>query len=444
MLARMRWLSSILFVVAACGGKNEAKEDGPRPPDGPSDGPATPDAPVLPACANPVSGTTITTRQVEGVGGGGAMLVTAPAGDPKLYVVTKNGQIRIIDETETLLPEAFIDLSDDNGGPVFSSGEAGLLGLAFHPQYHVNRLFYVFYTQQVGGQANPFRDVVARCRRDAADPNKAEPTCTEILSIPDPASNHNGGMIEFGSDGFLYISTGDGGPQNDPAGNGQSLMDGSPTADSIALLGKMLRIDVDAPSNGKEYGIPATNPFASGGGAPEIFMIGFRNPWRWSFDRANGDIWIGDVGQITVEEIHHVKGSEAAGKNFGWDTYDGNTCFTLRTPSNAACEPANFVFPVDERTHTSIGNGGDGFNAIIGGQVYRGTCYPDIVGTYFYTDNGRGGLSKAVLNPDGATITKTDLPGTFPSGPASIHASATGELYLTTTSGDVHHIEAGP
>jgi glucose/arabinose dehydrogenase len=380
-----------------------------------------------------VTGTTVVTRLVENIGGP-AVLVTAPTGDPRLYVVDKTGRIRIIDESEVLLSEPFIDLSDDNGGPVESNGELGLLGLAFHPQYQTNRQFYVFYTKrQVPADATyPFRDTVARCLRDETDPDKAAPACVEILSIPDYGANHNGGMIEFGSDGFLYISTGDGGLQQDPDGNGQTLIDGQPTARSIALLGKMLRIDVDDPNG--TYGIPADNPFASGGGAPEIFMRGFRNPWRWSFDRANGDFWIGDVGQSTIEEIHFVTAAEANGKNFGWDTWDGTTCFANRTPAATPCEMTGFEFPQDERTHA-----GDGFESIIGGQVYRGSCYPDLVGTYFYTDNDRGGLSTARI--DGGTFTKQDLTGTFPTSPASIHAAANGELYLTTTSGGVFHIE---
>ncbi len=441
---------AVVLALVGCGGKNEAKEDGPRPPDGtPSDGPA--DGPTLPACASPANGTTITTRLVNNIGNGGAMLVAGPAGDPRLYVVGKFGQIRIIDENENLLPEPFIDLDDDNGGPVVSSttSEAGLLGLAFHPQYQANGTFFVFYVRaQAGVTGFPLADVVARCKRDATNPNKAEATCTEILAIRDPASNHNGGMIEFGADGFLYISTGDGGPQSDPAGSAQALVDGvidpqvTTPPEATALLGKMLRIDVDNPANGKEYGIPSTNPFAAGGGAPEIFMIGFRNPWRWSFDRGTGDMWIGDVGQGTIEELSYVKAGTGAGKNFGWDNWEGSICFGARTPATAPCNnQANFVFPVDEKTH-----GGDGWDSIIGGQVYRGSCYPDIVGTYFYSDNGNGGLFTAKLNPDGATITKNELSGNFPGPeqPASIHASASGELYLTTTNGAVFHIEAGP
>lgn len=428
--------------LVGCGGKNAAKEDAQPPQDtNPTDG-SNPDAPVLAACANPVNGTTITTRPLPNIGGGGAMLVTGPAGDPRLFVVAKNGQVRIIDENENLLPQPFIDLG--NGGPVFAnSGEAGLLGLAFHPQYHVNGKFFVFYTkQESAGAGFPFKDVVARCQRSASDPNQAEPTCTEILAIRDPASNHNGGMIDFGADGFLYIGTGDGGPQNDPAGSAQALTDGdvvpnqTPPA-ATALLGKILRIDVDNPATGKEYGIPSDNPFASGGGAPEIFAIGLRNPWRWSFDKATGDMWIGDVGQGPTnnprEEITHVKAGELKGANFGWRNYEGTNC------RNPPCDPAGKTFPIDERVRTETPT----YVAIIGGQVYRGTCYPDIVGTYFYTDNNNVPLATGRIDANG-TYTRQDLPGNFPAGAASIHASASGELYLTTTNGGVHHIEAGP
>ncbi len=444
MLAGMKRIAWITLALVACG-KSNAKDDGP-PANVDTATDSGVDAPVLPACATPVKGTKITARLVENIGSDGAMLVTAPAGDPRLYVVGKAGQIRIIDESETLLPTAFIDLSDDNGGPVVGSSitEAGLLGLAFHPQYHVNRTFYVFYTASQGGTPGfTLKDVVARCKRDAMDPDKAEPTCTEVLTIRDPASNHNGGMIEFGADGFLYISTGDGGPQNDPAGSAQALVDGPANQNpfpATALLGKMLRIDVDHPANGKEYGIPTDNPFAAGGGAPEIFQIGFRNPWRWSFDRATGDMWIGDVGQDAIEEVSFVKAAELNGRNFGWRMYEGSSC------AHGPCDPAGKTFPVDERNHTSLGAGGDQFDSIIGGQVYRGSCYPDVVGTYFYSDNGRGGLYTAKLNPDGATVTKATLTGNFPGQdqPASIHAAANGELYMTTTSGSVLHIEAGP
>ncbi|MBS1119566.1 MAG: Glucose/sorbosone dehydrogenase-like protein [Deltaproteobacteria bacterium] len=431
----MRHVALALLLFAACGKDSNTKVDGGPLKDATIDSPV--DAGPLAACANPVSGTTIKLRKI-GTVTGGAMLATSPPNDPRLFVVEQGGAIRIF-ENETLLGPAFIDLSDNVGGPVLAGGEQGLLGLAFHPQYATNGTFFVYYTRrQSGDTTNPTRDVVARCQRSVADPNKADPTCVEVLAIPDFASNHNGGMIEFGKDGFLYIGTGDGGQANDPNNNGQALTDGSPNANTHALLGKLLRIDVDNKLAGQEYGIPSDNPFAAGGGLPEIFAIGLRNPWRWSFDRLTGDMWIGDVGQEDIEEVDVIKAGELKGKNFGWSTCEGSKNFK---PAGAQCTIAQFA-PQDERTHTSPPNG-DGWNAIIGGQVYRGTCYPDIVGTYFYTDNGRGGLAKATLNGDGS-LTKANLPGSFPASPASLHEDARGELYLTDTAGNVHHLEASP
>jgi len=437
----------VLLALTACGDNHHglaAHDDGPKPVDAVTDtGP--PDAPVLPPCTDTVSGTSITMRAVATGLGDAALLVTAPVGDPRLFVVLRGGKIAIIKEQGGLVPTPFLDLSATAGGPVLAGGEQGLLGLAFHPQYHVNRTFFVFYTKrQVPTDATyPLRDVVARCEARVGEPDAADPaSCVEILSIPDFASNHNGGMIEFGKDGFLYIGTGDGGSAGDPDGNGQALTDGSPTARTIALLGKLLRIDVDSRLPGKEYGIPTDNPFATGGGAPEIFARGLRNPWRWSFDSETGDLWIGDVGQGAIEEVDVVKAGELAGKNFGWDMFEGSTCFAGRTP-NVPCVTAGKTFPVDEKVHGAP----DQWTAVIGGQVYRGSCYPDIVGTYFYTDNGAGGLYSAKLQTDG-TVVKAQLTppsGTsYPTRPASLHADARGELYLTTVGGGVFHLEAGP
>ena len=385
--------------IAGCGGKSD-------------------DPPSLPKCAMPVAGTHITTREIGRVTGA-ALLATSPPADPRLFVLEQRGAIRIFVD-DVLQPDPFLDISED----IVAGGEQGLLGLAFHPHYAQNGVFFIYYTLS---NAN----IVAKCTVSATDPNKAGP-CTPILTIPDFAANHNGGMIEFGpKDGFLYIGTGDGGGGGDPNQNGQALVDGSPLPASTALLGKILRIDVDKAENGKPYGIPPGNPFASGGGAPEIFVIGVRNPWRWSFDTKTGDLWIGDVGQGEIEEIDVLTAGAQAGKNLGWSMYEGSKCF--RQP----CTPTDKLVPQDERTHT------DGWVAIIGGQVYRGTCYPDIDGWYFYTDNGHAGLTRALLQANG-TLDKIDLPGTFPASPASIHADARGELYLTDTTGRVYHIEAGP
>jgi glucose/arabinose dehydrogenase len=434
----MRTLARGLLAVClvACGGKDNKVIDAPG---GGSDAP--PDAPDFLKCASPVNGTTVSFRALadklpDNIG----VLVTSPPNDLRLFVVDRSGEIFIYQD-EHLVTTPFIDLQDDNGGPVlaadaFSTGETGLLGMAFHPNYAQNRTFFVTYTRREAGDSkNSLRDVLARCTASETDPMKADPTCTEVLAIPDFASNHNGGMIEFGSDGFLYMATGDGGSAGDPNNNGQALVDNQTGANNTtALLGKMLRLDVDNKAAGKEYGIPADNPFAGGGGAPEIFAIGLRNAWRWSFDRANGDVWIGDVGQGTIEELDYVKAGTLKGKNFGWSLCEGSNTFKTGCDKNNP----NFTFPQDERTH-----GGDGWVSITGGQVYRGTCYPDIVGTYYYTDFMHGGLTKATANADGS-LNIQDLPGTFPGSITSIHEVATGEVYATDLKGQVFHLEAAP
>jgi glucose/arabinose dehydrogenase len=414
----------LIPLALGCGSEPKVKDDASTTPSDSS----PPDAPSFVKCSEPIRGTNVYFREI-GTVSGAALLVTAPSNDPRLFVVERNGAIRIF-EDELLLPTPFLDLSATAGGPVLAGGERGLLGLAFHPSYASNGQLFVFYTTQTA-------NIVARCLRDAGDPNRADPaSCVTVLSIPDTRSNHNGGMIEFGADGMLYIGTGDGGGSGDPDRNGQSLVDGSPLPQSVALLGKMLRIDVDNKAPGKEYGIPSDNPFAQGGGAPEIFQIGLRNPWRWSFDRGTGDMWIADVGQNVIEEVNVVKSGEQAGVNFGWNDYEGSRCF------RQGCAPQGKFFPQDERTQA------EGWNAIIGGQVYRGGCFPDLVGTYFYADHGGRKYATATLNPNGS-LTVTDLspaPGEdpFPANPASIHSDGLGELHLTTTAGAVFRIEARP
>jgi glucose/arabinose dehydrogenase len=435
----MRNTALVLVLAAACGGgKHEKKDAGPA-----RDGAPPVDAPPLITCT-PVSGTNISLRQIGRVSGG-AMIATSPPNDGRLFVVEQQGRIRVF-EDEQLLPDAFLDIRDVDG---FSAGgERGLLGLAFHPDYANNRQFYVFYTT---GNAN----VLAKYTQSASDPNKADPTGEILLSIPDFASNHNGGMMEFGSDGYLYIGTGDGGDGGDPCRNGQAIdrtaaACTSPPARCTQLgatsceplLGKILRIDVNTTTGNKKYGIPATNPFANGGGEPEIFVIGVRNPWRWSFDRATGDMWIGDVGQNAIEEITVLKAGEQAGKNLGWSRYEANTCYAS---NYAGCVPADynangFTGPQYQHDHSA------GYNAIIGGQVYRGECFPDLKGMYFATDNGAHPLLRGTLAANGSlNLTELTPPANgWPASPASIHADARGELYLTTTAGYVYQIEAGP
>src|SRR5512140_253407 len=259
--------TGLALLLAACGSNHSADnaavinyQDTPAP---------LHDAPPLIACT-PQSGMTVDMRQIGQVAGS-AIVATSPPNDGRLFVIEQDGRIRIF-ENEVLKPDPFLDISSI----VTAGGEQGLLGLAFHPNYGNNNTFYVFYTTATG---------------------------EILLSIPDPYANHNGGMLEFGADGYLYIGTGDGGSGGDPRRNGQAIdrTAASCTATQCEpLLGKILRIDVDHPSGGKMYGIPSTNPYAGGGGEPEILIRGVRNPWRWSFDRKTGDMWIGDVGQGAI------------------------------------------------------------------------------------------------------------------------------------------------
>jgi hypothetical protein len=421
-------LAWMLAVLAACGGGKKAKDDGGG--GGGSDTGPTADASPLQACT-PTSGSTVGVRKIGQVSGG-AVLATSPPNDGRLFVVEQQGRLRIF-ENDQLRPDPFLDITSI----VTAGGEQGLLGLAFHPHYASNGYFYVWYT---AGNCSPTcSDILERFSVSSNDPNKADPNSGQILlTVPDFATNHNGGMIEFGSDGYLYVSTGDGGGGGDPHRNAQSV---DRTAASCTqtncepLLGKMLRLDVDHPANGKPYGIPADNPFAAGGGEPEIFMIGLRNPWRWSFDRMTGDMWIGDVGQDVDEELDVIPSGQQNGKNLGWSMWEAN-----RDYGNYTATMTGQTFPQVVKHHSP-----DNWHAIIGGQVYRGPCYPDLGGKYFYTDNTEAGLSVATF--DGTNVTTSDLPapaGGWPPSPSSLHADARGELYITTTSGNVWHIEAGP
>jgi glucose/arabinose dehydrogenase len=415
-----------LALIAACGGSPAVHDDAAVVPD------AAIDAVVpLPVCGAPTAGTAVTFRPVADVGEL-AVLVTSPPGDPRLFVVVQRGVIRVIEDGQ-LLPTPFLDLSAEHGGPVIAGGELGLLGLAFDPDYATTGEFYVTYNSLIRpGDNDPF-DNLARYRV-SADRNVADPTGALVLQLPRSRPNHNGGMIEFGADGLLYFGTGDGGSHGDPLRNGQNPR---------ALHGKMLRLDVHQ-RGAKPYGIPAGNPFADGAaGAPEVFMLGLRNPWRWSFDRATGDLWIGDVGQGQTEELDVARAGDQAGKNFGWSAYEGTACCATQAdkctqaPPQQACDPAGKTFALDNRPRAS------GWASIIGGQVYRGACYPDLVGTYFYTDFVHGGLAQARLRPDGA-LDVADLPGPFPKQPTSLHADAHGELYETDATGKIYYLEVAP
>jgi len=318
------------------------------------------------------------------------------AGTSQLYVVQQGGLIRMLESDGTINNTPFIDLSSI----VNFDGERGLLGLAFHPEYATNGYFFVFYTTGNGD------NVVARYTRSADNPNVADAQSgVVLLTIPHPGnSNHNGGCIRFGQDGYLYISTGDGGGAGDPNGNAQNIN---------ILLGKMLRIDVNTESG---YGIPETNPFASTAGSDEIWAYGLRNAWKFSFERNSGAMWIADVGQGAIEEINKVDPA-TAGLNFGWKCYEGNAVFST---ADCPVDGSVFTFPVAEYNHNAGGC------SITGGYVYTGTTYPNLQGKYLFADycsNKIGWVSSETP----AAITWTEaFEGNFTSFAEDIN----GELYI--------------
>jgi glucose/arabinose dehydrogenase len=281
-------------------------------------------------------------------------ITASPTNDNRLFAVDQSGLIKIVNANGTIEATNFLNITDR----VNFSGEMGLLGLAFHPDFATNRYFYVYYNR--AGRTI----TVSRFTANSANPNTADPASEKImLSIPKPFDNHNGGSIHFGADGYLWISTGDGGSGGDPNGNGQNRN---------SLLGKMLRIDVNSTA---AYNIPPTNPFVGVDGADEIWSYGLRNGWKYSFDRTTNNIWIADVGQNLIEEINRVPATTPA-VNYGWRCYEGNNAYNTTGCANAS----TMTFPVVQYDHSG------GKCSITGGYVYRGNLYPDLVGKYIFAD----------------------------------------------------------
>src|SRR5215469_504156 len=324
-------------------------------------------------------------------------------GTGRLFVVQQPGSIRI-GNNGTLLATPFLDITSK----VNFSGEMGLLGLAFHPQFTQNHKFYVHYDHMVGSQ---IQSVIAEYQISAADPNQADPASERVLlTVNQPFGNHKGGQIAFGPDGFLYIGLGDGGSEGDPQGNGQNLQ---------TLLAKMLRIDVDHTSSGLQYAIPADNPFANGGGLPEIWAYGLRNPWRFSFERGTGRLFVGDVGQNKYEEIDILQ----RGGNFGWNVMEGMHCFNPPT----GCNMMSLVLPIAEYDHTE----GD---AVMGGYVYKGTAIPNLPGAYIFSDFGSGTIWE--LTESSGTWTRTKLLSSN-RNVSSFGQDVAGEIYVVDYSGNI-------
>lgn len=323
--------------------------------------------------------------------------------DSRLFVVQQGGIIKVVSATGVVNPTPFLTLTT---ATIVSGNERGLLGLAFHPNYATNGYFYVNYTRAGDGDT-----VIARYTVSSSDPNVADPTSAVILmTIDQPAPNHNGGTIKFGSDGFLYIGMGDGGGAGDTDGYAQNLSLTHPevaTNPSRIHLGKMLRIDVDSPGGVLNYGIPPTNPYASEAGKREIWAYGLRNPWKFSFNRLNGDLWIADVGQDAIEEVNKIASPLSnAGLNFGWRCYEGNAVYS--TTIGTCPTYASTVAPVTQYTHAS------GRRSITGGYAYTGSTYPNFANKYFFADYSTAeiayitGTNSAItwaLNPAGTLTT---------------------------------------
>jgi glucose/arabinose dehydrogenase len=310
-----------------------------------------------------------------------------------------------------------MDLRDTVGGPVLDGGERGLLGIAFHPQFAANRKLYLYFTRVPDGD-NVVAEYLAAPGGDTADPTSRR----DLLVIDDLYSNHNAGWIAFGNDGLLYVPTGDGGMGGDPLENGQ---------DDRELLGKVLRIDVDRRTGSKPYGIPAGNPFANSADGPndprpEMWHKGLRNPFRFGFDRATGDIYLGDVGQGAWEEVDYSP--NVAGVNWGWDDREGRHCFEPRD----GCLTAGRIDPISEHSQN------DGWRSVIGGQVYRGSCFPDLAGEYFYGDYYAQELwgLRVVGGQAQDDRLRLDNVGAI----TGIHADGFGELYVVTHDGRVRRI----
>ena len=385
-----------LLVVIACGGGGGGGGANNMPP------------------ANP-SSISVALQRVPGVSTTFSfpVLVTTPPGDlARLFVVEKGGTIKIVNKSNNTITGTFLDIS----ALVSTGSEQGLLGLAFDPAYATNRRFYVSYTDLNGNS------VIARYLASAGNPNVVDSTPpVTVLTLIQPDTNHNGGMIAFGADNMLYIGFGDGGGGGDPHGNGQNLN---------ALLGKILRIDVST----LPYTIPSDNPFASAAQGKEIWSYGLRNPWRFSFDRQTHDLYIADVGQGNWEEVDIATAASGGGQgmNYGWNVMEGTHCYP---PGKASCATGGKTLPRVEYDHSG------GACSITGGYVYRGNAIPALRGTYFYADFCAGFVRSLSL-VNGTATQFFDWPNLRPAGAniTSFGEDGAGELYIMTGGGALYRI----
>jgi glucose/arabinose dehydrogenase len=396
----------LMVVMAAllvrCGG-----DEGAAPSPVPSGTPAPPTASC--SAGEPVSGVPALEARLIAEGFSNPLDLQAALEDrERVYVVEQGGRIRTIVSGE-VRPAPFLDIADR----IRAGGEQGLLGLAFHPEFASNRRLFVNYSNRSGATH------IAEFRATSAD--RADPETERVLLVvPQPFSNHNGGSVAFGPDGFLYVALGDGGSGGDPLGAGQDLG---------TLLGKILRIDVDS---GAPYAVPADNPLLSTPGAePEIWAYGLRNPYRMSFDRATGDLYIGDVGQSRREEIDVGLATGGGGENYGWNVMEGRLCFAPST----GCDTDGLTRPVLEYGH-------DQGCSVTGGVVYSGCRMPDLAGTYFYGDFCTGFVRSFRLVSGAVTDQRDWTNGLEGIGRiSSFGTDAEGEVYVVDFGGRVYRLE---
>jgi glucose/arabinose dehydrogenase len=339
------------------------------------------------------------------------IFLTAPPGDSRLFIIERAGRIRVV-QNGSLLATPFLDISS----LTTTSGERGLLSMAFHPQYASNGYFFLYYTNLAG-------DIVIERRQvSAGNANVADPlSALTIITIPHPTfSNHYGGLLSFGPDGYLYAGTGDGGSAGDPPGNAQN---------TNVLLGKLLRLDVNASSVAQPYAIPPGNPFAGTAGARgEIWAYGLRNPWRYAFDVPAQLLYIADVGQANLEEVD-VRPVGQAGNNYGWNIMEGTQCF-----NSTGCNQAGLVLPAIEYGHDTAGG-----CSITGGYVYRGTALPELAGHYLYSDYCSGWL-KSFTYSNGTASAVTNWNVTNVGNILSFGQDAQNELYMLSGTGKVYKV----
>lgn len=374
---------ALLGIVPAC-----SKKDSP--------GPTAPNVPPP---------TSLTLHPVAGGFDNPVYLVSPPGDNHRMFIVEKGGAIRIIKDGTTLATP-FLDIT----GQVATGFEQGLLSMAFRPDYATSGRFYIVYTQAGTG------DIQLERWHVSSNPDVAAATKDEtVLTIEHSFDEfHNGGLLAFGPDGMLYLGVGDGGGSGDPLDTGQDPSD---------MLGSILRIDVRGSGSG--YAVPPDNPFGNA-----VWCYGLRNPWRYSFDRETGDLYIGDVGQGLREEVDVATNRSGRGRglNFGWSIMEGTTCFEATT-----CNPAGLTMPVLDYPHT------DGNTCVIGGYVYRGSDVPGLRGRYFYTDLS-GGWIRSFVYANGQATDPIDWNIVPPDGPLSWGEDARGELYLLTDGGLVYRL----